>query len=147
MKVKRLWFEKNRIYIETEDNRILWQSILYYERLKNATPSQREDYEFSAFGIHWDEIDEDVSYDSFEYFFLENKGFKAEKIIYLREYIKKEHPQIGKYIADSVIISLGLERDLKEYLASKMYYGKTRLFYSLKVAVIFLSIIEKFSEY
>ncbi len=86
-----------------------------------------------------------VSYDDFEYFFLENKGFKAEKVIYLREYIRKTYPDIGKYIADGVLISLGLEGALKEFLASEMYYGKTRLFYSLKVALIFLSVIENFS--
>lgn len=86
-----------------------------------------------------------VSYDEFEYFFLENKGFKAEKVIYLREYIRKTYPDIGKYIADGVLISLGLEGALKEFLASEMYYGKTRLFYSLKVALIFLSVIENFS--
>lgn len=86
-----------------------------------------------------------VSYDDFEYFFLENKGFKAEKVIYLREYIRKTYPDVGKYIADGVLISLGLEGALKEFLASEMYYGKTRLFYSLKVALIFLSVIENFS--
>lgn len=86
-----------------------------------------------------------VSYDDFEYFFLENKGFKAEKVIYLREYIRKTYPDIGRYIADGVLISLGLEGALKEFLASEMYYGKTRLFYSLKVALIFLSVIENFS--
>lgn len=67
MKATRLWFESERIYIEMEDGRILWQSILYYDRLKNATEEQRMDFELNAFGIHWEEIDEDVSYESFEY--------------------------------------------------------------------------------
>lgn len=87
-----------------------------------------------------------VSYDDFEYFFLQNKGFVAQKVIYLREYIKNKYPSIGKYIADAVIIALGLEKVLKQHLASEMYFGKTRLFYSLKVAVIFLSVIENFDE-
>ena len=85
-----------------------------------------------------------VSYDDFEYFFLESKGFKSEKVIYLREYIKKTYPEIGKYIADGVLISLGLEGKLKEHLVSEIYYGKTHLFYSLKVALIFLAVIENF---
>ena len=67
MKAKRVWFEGERIYIETEDGRTLWQSMLYYDRLRQATPEQREDYELNTFGIHWEEIDEDVSYESFEY--------------------------------------------------------------------------------
>ena len=45
----------------------MWQSILYYQRLKNATDKQRNDYELGYFGIHWKEIDEDISYESFEY--------------------------------------------------------------------------------
>ena len=61
MKAKRVWFEGERIYIETDDGRTLWQSILYYQRLKNATDEQRSDYELGHFGIHWEEIDEDIS--------------------------------------------------------------------------------------
>ena len=49
------------------DGRIARQSILYYQRLRNATKEQREDYELGAFGIHWEEIDEDVFLTSFEY--------------------------------------------------------------------------------
>ena len=85
-----------------------------------------------------------VSYDDFEVVFLNNKGFKADRVIYLREYIKKAYPDLKRYIADSVIISLGLEEELKKYISSSLYFGKTRLFYSLKVAVIFLSVIENF---
>ena len=67
MKATRVWFEGERIYIETDDGRTLWQSILYYQRLKNATDEQLNDYELGHFGIHWEEIDEDISYESFEY--------------------------------------------------------------------------------
>ena len=65
MKAKRVWFDGERIYIETDDGRTLWQSILYYQRLKNATEEQRNDYELGAFGIHWEEIDEDLSFEGF----------------------------------------------------------------------------------
>ncbi len=85
-----------------------------------------------------------VSYDDFEYKFLECKGFKAERVIFLREYIRKIYPDLNRYIADAIIISLGLEEKLKEYISTPIYHGKTRLFYSLKVAVIFLSVIENF---
>ena len=32
-----------------------------------ATDEQRAKYEFEPFGIHWDDIDEDMSYESFYY--------------------------------------------------------------------------------
>ena len=54
MVAKKVWFEGERIYIETDDGRTLWQSILYYQRLRNATKEQREDYELGAFGTPGD---------------------------------------------------------------------------------------------
>ena len=51
MKISKIWFENNRIYGLTDDGRTLWQSLLYYKRLLNATPEQREDYEMDDEGI------------------------------------------------------------------------------------------------
>ena len=50
MKIKRIWFADNRIYGETEDGKVLWQSLLYYKRLLNATPEQRANYEMDVNG-------------------------------------------------------------------------------------------------
>ena len=33
MKIKRIWFADNRLYGETEDGKVLWQSLLYYKKL------------------------------------------------------------------------------------------------------------------
>ena len=74
MKISKIWFEKNRIFGLTDDGRTLWQSLLYYRRLLNATPQQREDYEMDDEGIHWYNLDEDVSFESFEYDEPEPKG-------------------------------------------------------------------------
>lgn len=35
--------------------------LWWYPRLFNATPQQRARYELSPFGIHWPEVDEDLS--------------------------------------------------------------------------------------
>jgi Protein of unknown function (DUF2442) len=35
--------------------------LWWYPRLLNATPKQREDCRFSRLGVHWEEIDEDLS--------------------------------------------------------------------------------------
>lgn len=67
MKIEKIWFDNNRIYGKTDDGRVLWQSLLYYKRLLNATPEEREDYEIDDEGIHWEALDEDVSFESFEY--------------------------------------------------------------------------------
>lgn len=44
-----------------EDGRIITVPISWYPRLHKATPAQRQAYELSPGGIHWDEIDEDIS--------------------------------------------------------------------------------------
>lgn len=100
MKAKRVWFEGERIYIETDDGRTLWQSILYYQRLKNATNEQRNDYELGHFGIHWEEIDEDISYESFEYENPEPTGISR---IFLT------HPELN---ASAVARRLGIQQSL-----------------------------------
>ena len=41
--------------------------MLYYRRLREATDEQRADYELDDEGIHWEALDEDVSFESFEY--------------------------------------------------------------------------------
>lgn len=65
MKIEKLWFENNRIYIINDKNETLFQSLRFYPRLLCATDDQREKYECWEYGIRWDEIDEDMSYESF----------------------------------------------------------------------------------
>ena len=67
MILTKIWFEDNRIYGLTDDGRTLFQSLLYYKRLMYATDEQRGNYEMDDEGIHWEELDEDISFESFEY--------------------------------------------------------------------------------
>ena len=67
MKILKLWFENGRIYVTNDKGETLYQSLKFYTRLLTATEEQRQEYELEPFGIHWDEIDEDVSYESFYY--------------------------------------------------------------------------------
>lgn len=67
MEITKIWFENDRLYGLTDDGRTLWQSLLYYHRLMDATEEQRSNYVIGAFGIRWPNIDEDVSFESFEY--------------------------------------------------------------------------------
>lgn len=67
MNITKIWFKDNRMYGLTDDGRTLWQSLLYYRRLLTATEEERNDYQINAFGIRWEKLDEDVSFESFEY--------------------------------------------------------------------------------
>ena len=100
MTVKKVWFENGRIYIETDDGRTLWQSMLYYTRLLNASESQRQNYELGHFGIHWEDIDEDVSFESFEYDNPEPQGVSR---VFLT------HPELN---ASAVARRIGINQSL-----------------------------------
>lgn len=67
MEVKKIWFENEKIFILTTENEELWQSLLWYPRLLNASDTQRSSYRITAFGLRWDSLDEDVSFESFTY--------------------------------------------------------------------------------
>lgn len=64
MKAIKIWFD-DHINIEMDDGRIGHLPLSDFPRLNFATEEQREGYTLSPFGIHWDSIDEDLSYDGF----------------------------------------------------------------------------------
>jgi hypothetical protein len=52
-----------QLFVTLDDGRELAVPIRWYPRLLNATPAQRASWELegAGFGIHWPEIDEDLS--------------------------------------------------------------------------------------
>ncbi len=65
--VKKVWLDDYSILIELIDGRRAREDFANYTRLASSTDIQRQDYQLSHFGIHWLEIDEDLSYDGFFY--------------------------------------------------------------------------------
>lgn len=100
MKITEIRFADGRIYCRTDDGRELWQSLLYYKRLLNASAEERRKYEMNEFGIHWNELDEDISYDSFEYPDPEPQGVAKAFL---------SHPEIN---ASAVARRLGIKQSL-----------------------------------
>lgn len=78
MKAQKVWFENGRIYILTNDGREGSLPVRLFPRLYNATDAQRQNYTLSHFGIHWPEIDEDLSYEGF---FDDEQQSKSENAI------------------------------------------------------------------
>ncbi|MBR5216577.1 MAG: DUF2442 domain-containing protein [Bacteroidales bacterium] len=100
MTITKIWFENDRIYGLTDDGRTLWQSLLYYKRLLYATPEEREKYRIGYTGIHWRELDEDVSFESFEYDDPEPVGISKFFL---------SHPEIN---ASAIARRLGIQQSL-----------------------------------
>ena len=41
--------------------RVIGVPLAWFPRLLRATPAEREGFEISPFGIHWEALDEDIS--------------------------------------------------------------------------------------
>jgi len=67
MEINKIWFADGFIYAQTDNEKVLRQSLKWYPRLAGATDKQREEYRFSTMGIHWEALDEDISFESFTY--------------------------------------------------------------------------------
>ncbi len=67
MKLGNVTFDSRFIYAQDESGKTYRQSLLWYPALKSATEEQRRNYSVGFGGFHWRELDEDISFESFEY--------------------------------------------------------------------------------
>jgi hypothetical protein len=56
-----LRFDDDCMWVDLEDGRTIGVPLAWFPRLLHATPAQREAYELSRLGLHWEELDEDIS--------------------------------------------------------------------------------------
>lgn len=54
-------FDADSMWVELSDGRTLGVPLAWFPRLLKATTKQREAFELSSRGLHWEEIDEDIS--------------------------------------------------------------------------------------
>ncbi len=59
----KVWFDNENLWVILHDGRQLSVPLAYFPKLLKATSAQRRKYEFSGggTGIHWDDLDEDIS--------------------------------------------------------------------------------------
>jgi hypothetical protein len=62
-RVKNVHFTEEAITVDLIDGRTISVPLAWYPKLLNATPQQRQNWEVcgGGYGIHWGEIDEDLS--------------------------------------------------------------------------------------
>jgi len=63
-------FAGDKFWVDLSDGRSLGVPLSWFPVLEAASPSQRENFWLSTRGIHWDEIDEDISVEGL----LEGRG-------------------------------------------------------------------------
>lgn len=65
MKAEKIWFDDRRIYLKVDTGATGSLSLKGFPRLYHATPEQRLRYTLFPMGIHWEELDEDLSFAGF----------------------------------------------------------------------------------
>ena len=65
MEIEKIWLTKDAVWIRTKDGREACEHFEDYPRLRFASVKQRSHFEADEFGIHWPEIDEDLSFEGF----------------------------------------------------------------------------------
>lgn len=63
--IDKVWFKDDMIHLKTKDGREQSMPLRWFPRLKNAKETQRNNYEMRVWGLHWPELDEDLSYSGF----------------------------------------------------------------------------------
>jgi hypothetical protein len=54
-------FDADTMWVDLTDGRTLGVPLAWFPRLLNATPAQRQRFELSRVGLHWEDLDEDIS--------------------------------------------------------------------------------------
>jgi len=65
MKIKKVWFDGENIFIQTYVGHIIGNPLKWFPPLLNATAEQRNSFEIGQYGVHWEELDEDLSLEGF----------------------------------------------------------------------------------
>lgn len=98
-KITKIWLTDSEIWIQTEDGRTASERFADYPRLRYATRVQRENYTYDAFGIHWEELEEDLSFEGF----FRKKEYTPLYRLFM------EHPELN---ASAVARRMGLSQSL-----------------------------------
>ena len=67
IEITKIWLTPTEIWIQTSDGRKACERFDDYARLRKATPAERARYTLSPYGIHWEQLDEDLCYEGFFY--------------------------------------------------------------------------------
>ena len=54
-------FDEHTMWVDLSDGRALGVPLAWFPRLLNASPAERARVEISRTGLHWEDLDEDIS--------------------------------------------------------------------------------------
>ena len=61
--IEKVWVDDSNVFAKTTDGEVASYPFAMWDRLRMATKEQREDFYLTYTGIHWPQIDEDLSFE------------------------------------------------------------------------------------
>ncbi|MFP5210720.1 MAG: DUF2442 domain-containing protein [Acidobacteriota bacterium] len=61
VRAMRVRFDEDCMWVNLSDGRTIGVPLAWFPRLLQATPDQREQVQITSRGLHWEELDEDIS--------------------------------------------------------------------------------------
>ena len=115
MKIEKIWLTDTAVWIRTREGKEACEAFADYPRLRFATQEQREMYEADEFGIHWEALDEDLSFEGF--------FDKKETTELYRLFIS--HPELN---VSAIARRIGISQSLMaQYISGKKRASQARM--------------------
>jgi hypothetical protein len=61
VRATNVWCDKDSLWVDLSDGRTLGVPLAWFPRLLRASAAQRKRVTISTRGLHWEELDEDIS--------------------------------------------------------------------------------------
>ena len=114
-KIEKIWLTDDAVWIRTTSGEEACEKFSDYPRLRYATKEQRANYEADEYGLHWEDIDEDLS---FEGFFDKRETTQLYKLF-------MAHPELN---ISAIARRLGISQSLMaQYVSGKKHASKERV--------------------
>lgn len=114
-KIEKIWLTDDAVWIRTIDGREACEKFDDYPRLRYATSEQRANYTADSWGIRWENIDEDLS---FEGFFDKRPTTALYKLF-------MAHPELN---VSAIARRMGISQSLMaQYISGKKKASEARL--------------------
>ena len=114
-KIEKIWLTDDAVWIRTASGKEACEKFNDYPRLRYATKEQREKYEADEYGLHWEDIDEDLS---FEGLFDKQETTLLYKIF-------MAHPELN---VSAIARRLGISQSLMaQYISGKKNASNARI--------------------
>lgn len=62
-RIAKVWVDDSNVFAQTTKGNIASYPFKMWKKLADGTPQQRQDFYLSYTGIHWPQLDEDLSFE------------------------------------------------------------------------------------